>query len=132
SFPASALQYLGTFLRESNAPSWKPSTPTGSTIDYTNPANTPNRDLLNVRVPGTNPTQPAFTRADGTTAFQTDLLIKQRFPLSRINGLGPTGAVTTDPSGNPLYSTINNGFRVQATDPNNGGGTISRDVGLYW
>src|SRR5207248_8512198 len=26
-FPASALQYLGTFLRESNAPSWKPSTP---------------------------------------------------------------------------------------------------------
>src|SRR5439155_5313562 len=128
-FPASALQYLGTFLRESNAPSWKPSTPAGSTIDYATLANTPtpntstaiNRDLLKVRVPGSDPTQAAFTRADGTTAFQTNLLIDRRFPLSRINGLAdPTFAATTN-------STINNGSLVPATAV-----TVQRDFGLLW
>src|SRR5205807_743303 len=63
-FSSNALQYLTTFGREFNAPSWKPATPTA-----TNP------DLLTVRVPGTDPTQIAFTRADGTAAYQTDLLI---------------------------------------------------------
>src|SRR5207249_1527931 len=41
---ANALQYLTTFSRELNAPSWKPSTPTTpsvSTIDYATLANTP-------------------------------------------------------------------------------------------
>jgi hypothetical protein len=112
--PQDALQYFTTFSRELNAPSWKPSTPSAI-----------NPDLLNVRAVGT------FTRADGTSAAANDLLINRRFPLSRINGLGPTGIVTTDPDGNPLYSTINNGSPVQATDPNNGGGTISRDFGLH-
>jgi len=122
-FPASALQYLGTFLRESNAPSWKPFTPSAI-----------NPNLLNVLVPGSNPTQAAFTRADGTTAFQGDLLIKQRFPLSRINGLGPNGPVTT------LNTTIANGFVVPAStlvpDPSGGSGnkitTVQRDFGLVW
>jgi hypothetical protein len=133
-FTQDALQYLTTFSRELNAPSWKPSTPVGSSIDYAALANTPtaststaiNRDLLNVRAVG------AFTRADGSSAAAGDLLITRRFPLSRINGLGPTGLVTTDSGGNPLYSTINNGLLIQATDPNNGGGTISRDFGLHW
>jgi hypothetical protein len=128
-FSADALQYLTTFSRELNAPSWKPSTPVGSTIDYETLANTPtaststaiNRDLLNVYVPGTDPTAAAFTRADGTTAFQTDLLIERRFPLSRINGLGPTGIVTT------ANSTIINGVSAVAT-----AATIQRDFGLQW
>jgi len=127
-FDVNALQHLGTFLRELNAPSWKPSTPTGSSIDYATLANTPtpststapNRDLLNVLVPG-SPTTAAFTRADGTTAFGGDLLIKQRFPLSRINGLAdPTFSATTN-------STINNGFLVPAT-----AATVQRDFGLLW
>jgi hypothetical protein len=132
-FSADALQYLGTFLRELNAPTWKPSTPTTpsvSSIDYATLANTPtadtstaiNRDLLAVRVPAGG----TFTRSDGTTATAGDLLLKQRFPLSRINGLGPTGVVTT------TNSTISNGFLVPATDPATGGGTISRDFGLHW
>jgi hypothetical protein len=109
-FSVNALQYLGTSLRELNAPSWKPATPTA-----TNP------DLLKVYVPGTDPTVAAFTRADGTTAFQTDLLINRRFPLRRINGLAdPTFAATT-------ISTINNGFLVAAT-----AATVQRDFGLVW
>jgi len=134
-FNVNALQYLGTFLRELNAPSWKPSKPSGSSIDYAalaGNATAINRDLLTMYVPG-SPTTAAFTRPDGTTAFGGDLLIKRRFPLSRINGLGPTGPITTDSNGNPIYSTINNGFLVQATAPNNGaGGTIQRDFGLQW
>jgi hypothetical protein len=125
-FNVNALQYLGTFLRELNAPSWKPSTPTGSSIDYATLANTPtpitstaiNRDLLNVLVPAGSP---GFTRADGTTANAGDPLIKQRFPLSRINGLAdPTFTSTTN-------STINNGFLVPATAV-----TVQRDFGLQW
>jgi len=118
-----ALQYLSTFSRELNAPSWKPSTPTGSTIDYAALANTPtaststaiNRDLLNVRAIGT------FTRADGSSAAAGDLLITRRFPLSRINGLAdPTFAATAN-------STINIGLLVPAT-----AATVQRDFGLLW
>src|SRR5207249_4837464 len=127
-----ALQYLTTFSRELNAPTWTPSTPAGiaagSTFDYAFQANTPtadtstaiNRDLLKVRAVG------AFTRADGTTTAVGDLLIKQRFPLSRINGIGPTGVNTA------VNSTIINGVLQPATDPAAGGGTISRDFGLHW
>src|SRR5260370_31767445 len=96
-FNVNALQYLGTFLRELNAPSWKPSKPSGSSIDYAalaGNATAINRDLLTMYVPG-SPTTAAFTRPDGTTAFGGDLLIKRRIPLSRINGLGPTGPITT-------------------------------------
>lgn len=117
-FPASALQYLGTFLREYNAPSWKPLTPLGSTFDYAALANTSdgiNRDLLNVRATS------AFTRADGTSTTAGDLLINRRFPLSRINGLAdPSFAATAK-------STVNNGFFVAAT-----AATVQRDFGLKW
>jgi len=123
-FDVNALQYLGTFLRELNAPSWKPSTPPGSTIDYATLANTPtpstsiaiNRDLLNVRVANT------FTRPDGTTAAVGDALIKRRFPLSRINGLADPTFPTT-----AANSTIANGFPVPASAT-----TVQRDFGLLW
>ena len=122
-FNVNALQYLTTFSRELNAPSWKPSTPAGSSIDYAALANTPtaststaiNRDLLNVRAVG------AFTRADGSSATAGDLLITRRFPLSRINGLAdPTFASTVN-------STINNGLLVPAS-----AATVQRDFGLAW
>jgi len=130
-FNVNALQYLGTFFRELNAPTWKPSTPTTptvSSIDYAALANTPtaststaiNRDLLYVRV-GV-PVGSSFTRADGTTAAVGDLLIKQRFPLSRINGLADPTFPTT-----AANSTINNGFLVPAT-----AATVQRDFGLLW
>src|SRR5206468_2048482 len=74
---ANGLQYLGTFSRELNAPTWAPTrnatdmgapnNGTGNIYAYkdnaANPAATPvNPNLLNVRV------QNSFTRADGNTA----------------------------------------------------------------
>src|SRR5262249_18754640 len=38
-FSANALQYLSTFSRETNGPSYSPSTPAGSNIDYAALAN---------------------------------------------------------------------------------------------
>jgi hypothetical protein len=129
-FSSNALQYLTTFSRELNAPTWKPSTPTGSTIDYATLANTPtadtstaiNRDLLFVRVPVGSP---GFPRADGTSAAAGDLLITRRFPLSRINGLAdPTFPATAAKS---TLSDQNNGLLAAATAL-----TVQRDFGLKW
>jgi hypothetical protein len=99
-FNANALQYLGTFSRELNAPSWQPLTPTGSSIDYANLASIPtpetstaiNRQLLSVRVvdPG------GWTRFDGSTAIAGEPLVERRFPLSRLAWItykGPSGDV---------------------------------------
>ena len=147
---AYALQYLGTFSRELNAPSWvpmrnatdmgAPNNGTGNIYAYkdnaANPSGTPiNPNLLNVRVVN------SFTRADGTiTAVRSpcdayhqaindcgEPLINRRFPLTRLAGLGPTGMVTTNSNGNPLYSTIVNGTSSVAT-----AATIQRDFGLVW
>ena len=128
-FNVNALQYLTTFSRELNAPSWKPSTPTGSTIDYATLANVPtpststaiNRDLLNVRVTVNDNANP-FIRADGSPFQNGQLLITRRFPLSRINGLADPTFPTT-----AANSTINNGRLVPAT-----AATVQRDFGLVW
>ena len=114
-----ALPYLSTFSRAINSPTWSPTTPTGSTIDYfTNrdSATAANRFLPNVRV-STTP----FTRADGTTAQVGESLLKSRFPLSRIAGLSPTGVNT---SGN---TTLLSGVPSPASAT-----TIQRDFGLVW
>src|SRR5262249_52109195 len=86
---AYALQYLGTFSRELNAPSWAPTrnatdmgapnNGTGNIYAYkdnaANPAATPiNPNLLNVLV------QNSFTRADGNSANVGEPLIDRRFP----------------------------------------------------
>jgi hypothetical protein len=126
---ASALQYLGTFSRELNAPSWAPTQDAsdlggnngaGNIYAYKTNADSGtaiNRNLLNVRVPvGTS-----FIRADGTTAAGGDPLINRRFPLTRLAGLGPSGIVTT------ANSTIVNGVPSVAT-----AATIQRDFGLVW
>ena len=132
-FNANALQYLGTFSRDLNAPSWKPVNPPAQTL--TPPANmlppalpTPtdyvsskdsttavNRDALGVRVKGT------FTRADGTTAQVGDPLLKYRFPLSRLAEITYDGSI---PAGN---TTLLNGILSPAT-----AATIQRDFGLVW
>jgi hypothetical protein len=129
-----ALQYLGTFSRELNAPSWTPTlnatdmgapnNGTGNIYAYATNANsstTINPNLLNVRVVN------SFLRADGTCDPQQgndcagQPLISRRFPLTRLAGLGPTGIVTT------ANSTIVNGVPAVAT-----AATIQRDFGLAW
>src|SRR5438874_5967263 len=80
-FDPNALQYLGTFSRETNSPSFSPTTPAGSTIDYATLASSAtavNPSFLLRRV--TN----SFTRFDGTTANVGDPLVNTRFPLSRL------------------------------------------------
>src|SRR5207302_3718958 len=124
----SALQYLGTFSRELNAPSWTPTQDAldmggnngGGTYAYKTNADSStaiNRNLLNVRVP----VGKSFIRADGTTPAGGDPLINRRFPLTRLAGLGPSGIVTT------ANSTIVNGVPSVAT-----AATIQRDFGLVW
>jgi hypothetical protein len=122
-----ALEYLGTFSRELNAPSWVPTlnasdmggtNGAGNIYAYkdnaANPtATTVNPDLLNVRVVN------SFTRADGTTAAVGEPLIKARFPLTRLAGVTPTGT--------PTGSTILNGVLSPAT-----AATVQRDFGLVW
>src|SRR5262249_30886093 len=79
-----------------------------------------NPDLLTVRVAGSG-----FTRADGTQASTNDLLIKRRFPLSRINGLANPTFPTT--AANSTLSAQNTGFLSSATAT-----TVQRDFGLVW
>lgn len=115
---AAALPYLTTFTRAPNAPSWSPQTPTNSSLDYAascDAAASKNRFLPNVRASDT------FPRADGTTAQAGESLIKTRFPLSRLAGIGPNGVNT---SGN---TTMMGGVPAPAT-----AATIQRDFGLVW
>jgi hypothetical protein len=126
-FDVNALQYLSTFSRELNAPSWAPTLNAseiggdngpGNAYAYRNNADSPtaiNRNLLGVRVVN------SFSRADGTTAAPGEPLINRRFPLSRLAGLGPTGVVAT---GN---STIIGGVPSPAS-----AATVQRDFGLQW
>ncbi len=112
------LQYLGTFSRDVDAPSWSPATPSGSSVDYAAKKDDPasaNRAFLNVRVAG------GFTRADGTQARPGDPLVKRRFPLSRLAGLGYEGVDARD------KTTVADGELATATAQ-----TIQRDFGLVW
>jgi hypothetical protein len=66
-FSPNALQYLSTFSRETNSPSFSPATPTSI-----------NPNFLLTRVTD------SFTRFDSTTAVVGEPLVKTRFPLSRL------------------------------------------------
>src|SRR5439155_11028499 len=101
-----ALQYIGTFSRETNAPSFSPSTPAGSTIDYAALANTStavNPNFLSRRV------TTGFTRFDGTTAVVGEPLVKTRFPLSRLAWItykGPSAVVYAANPNDPVILAL--------------------------
>src|SRR6266403_1965237 len=107
-FDPNALQYLGTFSRETNSPSFSPTTPAGSTIDYATLASSAtavNPSFLLRRV------TTSFTRFDGTTANVGDPLVNTRFQLSRLAWItykGPSASRTFPPQSPAL----------PATDPN--------------
>ncbi len=88
---AAALPYLTTFSREVNGPTWQPTTPSGSSIDYTAQrytANALNPAIFSPRV------QTAFTRANGTSATAGEPLVKYRFPLDKLALLEKQGLST--------------------------------------
>src|SRR5205823_1412213 len=111
-FDPNALQYLGTFSRETNSPSFSPTTPAGSTIDYATLASSAtavNPSFLLRRV--TN----SFTRFDGTTANVGDPLVNTRFPLSRLAWItykGPSASLATSDA---VYTALINAGVSTAT-----------------
>lgn len=84
SLSQNVLEQLGTFSRDTNAPTYRP-----LTVTLINP------DFSKVRV--TN----AFTRFDGTSATVNEPMLKKRFPLTRLVWLtskGPSASLAnTDP-----------------------------------
>jgi len=107
-FSSNALQYLSTFSREANSPSFSPSTPVGSTIDYaalasTSTAVNPNFLLRRVTT--------SFTRFDGTSAVVGEPLVKTRFPLSRLAWItykGPSQVVYAANNSDPVITALIN------------------------
>jgi len=105
-FSANALQYLGTFSRETNGPSFSPATPPGSSIDYAGLATTStavNPNFLSRRVTTT------FTRFDGTTSILGEPLVKTRFPLSRLAWItykGPSAVVYAANRNDPVILAL--------------------------
>ena len=105
-FSANALQYLSTFSRETNAPSFSPSTPAGSNIDYAALASTAtavNPNFLSRRV------TTSFTRFDGTTAVVGEPLVKTRFPLNRLAWItykGPSAVVYAANNSDPVITAL--------------------------
>lgn len=127
SFSANVLQYLSTFSRETNAPSFSPSTPPGSSIDYAALATTAtaiNPNFLLRRV------TTSFTRFDGTTAVVGEPLVKTRFPLSRLAWItykGPSASLaTTDPVYIALYNAlVNAGYNATSATATISAGTAA-------
>ena len=126
------LQYLGTFSRSLNQPSYVPEStrpPVLATTAGGNDANgntgiTPN--FLTARVVN------AFTRYDGTTAVIGEPLLKKRFPLNRLAWLtyqGPSaGRNLTDPDVAQLLANgITADFLKQGTEDH-----IETYFGLQW
>ncbi|MFA7344201.1 MAG: hypothetical protein WC003_07865 [Terrimicrobiaceae bacterium] len=100
-WPTNVAGYFNTFSRAVNAPSWKPSTPVGSSIDYEADAEKPasaNRNLPNVRF--ANAATITHYKDDGTAEKYSvsagDPLIRQRFSLAKLAWLTHSG---TPPSG---------------------------------
>lgn len=116
--PIASLPYFTHFTRELNAPSWSPTTPAGSTIDYAalaDQATASNRNVLNVRV------KAPFVRADGTSSVVGELLLKNRYPLRRLDGIVSTGV---NAGGFPVIL----GGSLQAPTAV----TVQRDFGVIW
>jgi hypothetical protein len=103
-FSSNALQYIGTFSRENNTPSFSPTSPAGSTINYTalaSDATAINPNFL-LRRAGTT-----FLRFDGTTSIPGEPLVKTRFPLSRLAWITYKGPSATLQICKDVDSTIN-------------------------
>jgi Tfp pilus assembly protein PilX len=98
-FTQDALQYLGTFSRELDYPTWSPAS-----------SNATNPDFRTLRVSG------SFVRNDGTTANVGEPLVNKRFLLSRLNWLtykGPS-AFRTVPAASPSPAPSNADYDVWA------------------
>src|SRR5207248_8134340 len=122
SFSTNVLQYLSTFSRETNSPSWKP---TRNATDMGAPDNGPgsiyayadnaNSDMTTEGHPPINSNVLlrrvafSFTRFDGTTAVVGEPLVKTRFPLSRLAWItykGPSAVVYAANPNDPVILAL--------------------------
>src|SRR6266536_1370867 len=115
-FSSNALQYLSTFSREANSPSFSPplnaselgGNDQGGLYAYRTNASSPtaiNPNFLLRRV------TTGFTRFDGTTAVVGEPLVKTRFPLSRLAWLtykGPSAVVYAANNNDPVITALTN------------------------
>lgn len=115
SFNTNALQYLSTFSRETNSPSFSPSTPTA-----TNP------NFMSIRVPS----NPSWTRFDGTLAVEGEPLVKTRFPLSRLAWITYKGPSATLATTDPVYQDLVNAGVSTTTISAGTANNIKRCFGL--
>ena len=128
-----ALQYLGTFSRDLNQPSFRPDPNRPKILaansggnDSTGGDDIINPSFLTVRV-GT-----PFTRNDGSTAFTGEPLVKRRFALNRLAWLtyqGPSASRNmSDPDMQRLQSSgLTTAFLSRGTAAN-----IQKHFGLTW
>src|SRR5438132_6392747 len=117
-FDVNALQYLSPFSRETNAPSFSPSTPTAV-----------NPNFLLVRVTGN------FTRFDGTASVVGEPLVKTRFPLSRLAWItykGPSAAVYASNNNDPVITALLNAGVSLSTIQAGTAANIKTCFGLVW
>ena len=117
-FSMDSLQYLSTFSRETNAPSYSPSAPTS-----TNP------NLLLSRV------TTSFTRFDGTNAVVGEPLIKTRFPLTRLAWLtykGPSAVVYAANNNDPAITQLSAAGVPISTIKAGTAANIKACFGLVW
>ncbi|MGA3171687.1 MAG: hypothetical protein ABSE62_11825 [Chthoniobacteraceae bacterium] len=138
------LQYLGTFSRSLNQPSFAPDPnrpkvvggpfpATGTymggndaNLDGTPEDNSFNPKFLSIRV------KTAFTRNDGTPANVGDPLVKKRFALSRLCWITPEGPSALLSQGDPVYQAyINAGVAPQLL-AEGGTANIYSYFGLTW
>jgi hypothetical protein len=113
-FTSNALQYVGTFSRETNAPSFSPplnasemgGNDQGGIYAYRTNAGSPtaiNANFLLRRV------TTVFTRFDGTSAAEGEPLVKTRFPLSRLAWItykGPSAVVYAANNNDPAITQL--------------------------
>lgn len=125
-FSQDAVQFLGTFSRDLDIPTWSPVAP-----DLINP------ELRTLRVTA------SFTRNDGTTANIGDPFINKRFLLQRLNWLTYKGASATRPMTDTDMALLTGGYNLtpaflqQGTDLSQLGITattanIYKYFGLAW
>lgn len=130
-FSQDALQYLGTFSRSLEEPSYvpNPARPKIHANQNSNHANygrgndafnldrnvaNPAADI-NPPIPEVRVKAPGFTRPDGTTAAVGDQLIKNKFPLSRLKKILRT-ATAVKSQGDPIYRDFGI-YRSNTSDP---------------
>jgi hypothetical protein len=140
-FDPNALQYLTTFSRATNSPSFSPSTPAGSTIDYAflaspaspNEATAVNPNFLRRRVQGT--ATAVFTRFDNTPANGGEPLVKARFPLSRLAWItykGPSAVVYAANNSDPAITQLTAAGVTTSTIQAGTAANIKKCFGLVW